>query len=763
MPIDFPPSPSAGATYSYGGILWTYNGTAWDKTTAAGSGNTGATGATGPQGNTGATGATGSQGIQGNTGNTGSTGPQGNTGATGATGSTPTNYVISIRGLTGAVGLTNDSGIGLSVSGNTLTVLNTGVLSVNGSTGTVTNVARTNVDNNFSAAQTTVSTITANSTSLQPTSIFHYYDASTNTQLWQSADATSTITFPNYTTTIAGVAGTQTFTGTNTFSTLTNFTSGISAAGGTFSALTRFNSGISSAGGTFTALTRFTAGISAAGGTFSGTQTFINGATFQGNITAPNIVTSFNGLTGAVTGVTTGTANTFVALQSFTTGISASGGVTFAGTLQGTTATFTGLVSSTVGFSGAATNLTGNATGLTAGSASKVQIAEATAPFYYLALAGGIGNTGIFVDTTVPRWQYNPSTAALVTSSGYVEAERLYAVNSISSNNYSAYDSTTPLTINTPNFDGTSQAIYIGDYNGAGNATILTIDDSISTINASAENLLTSNINIAASKELRLLGSGITYVGFVAPSSIPANKIWTLPSADGSSNQVLTTNGSGTLSWSTPTSGLISPVGMTSGSLRVFTYPDGINSTGSKTAFYQPCNLTYQIWNPSFTAYANRTYFTLHNVNRSTNIKTLRFTSNNTVTTGNAYISVWSVDPLTGFPSTRLYVSASTAVGSGYNTTSVTNASGLVTVPAGYFYIAVSFSSSPTVYGMSNNYTLSTYGSSNMTSGYNMTVAVLDSSGFTAPTSITQAGTTFGIVDYTPSNTTGIFTEFGIV
>jgi hypothetical protein len=209
--------------------------------------------------------------------------------------------------------------------------------------------------------------------------------------------------------------------------------------------------------------------------------------------------------------------------------------------------------------------------------------------------------------------------------------------------------------------------------------------------------------------------------------------------------------------------GLNSPVGMTSGSLRVFTYPDGITSTGSKTAFYQPCNLTFQIWNPSFTAYANRTYFTLHNVNRSTNIKTLRFTSNNTVTTGNAYISVWSVDPLTGFPSTRLYVSASTAVGSGYNTTSVTNASGLVTVPAGYFYIAVSFSSSPTVYGMSNNYTLSTYGSGNMTSGYNMAVAVLDSSGFTAPTSITQAGTTFGIVDYSPSSTTGIFTEFGIV
>jgi hypothetical protein len=51
--------------------------------------------------------------------------------------------VSSIRGLTGAVGITNGSGIGLSVSGNTLTFSNTGVLSVNGSTGSVITYAGT--------------------------------------------------------------------------------------------------------------------------------------------------------------------------------------------------------------------------------------------------------------------------------------------------------------------------------------------------------------------------------------------------------------------------------------------------------------------------------------------------------------------------------------------------------------------------------------------------------------------------------------------
>jgi hypothetical protein len=132
-----------------------------------------------------------------------------------------------------------------------------------------------------------------------------------------------------------------------------------------------------------------------------------------GGITGPYVI-SFNGLTGAVTGVTTGTANTFVALQSFTSGISASGGVTFAGTLQGTTANFTGLVSSTVGFSGAATDLTGNATGLTAGTATRI-IATATnsASTFYPTFVGGAGNTGLFIDPTIGPLSYIPSTATL--------------------------------------------------------------------------------------------------------------------------------------------------------------------------------------------------------------------------------------------------------------------------------------------------------------------------------------------------------------
>ena len=56
------------------------------------------------------------------------------------------------------------------------------------------------------------------------------------------------------------------------------------------------------------------------------------GATFMGNISAPNIVSSFNGATGTVTGASLG-ANTFTALNIFSAGISASG-ATFAGTVN---------------------------------------------------------------------------------------------------------------------------------------------------------------------------------------------------------------------------------------------------------------------------------------------------------------------------------------------------------------------------------------------------------------------------------------------
>ena len=64
-----------------------------------------------------------------------------------------------------------------------------------------------------------------------------------------------------------------------------------------------------------------------------------------------------------------------------------------------------------------------------------------------------------------------------------------------------------------------------------------------------------SNVQIGAQGDLRLADSDSSnYVALQAPSTVASNVTFTLPSADGSSGQVLQTNGSGTLSFTTVSS-----------------------------------------------------------------------------------------------------------------------------------------------------------------------------------------------------------------
>ncbi len=64
---------------------------------------------------------------------------------------------------------------------------------------------------------------------------------------------------------------------------------------------------------------------------------------------------------------------------------------------------------------------------------------------------------------------------------------------------------------------------------------------------------LTGDITLNAQADLRFADADSSnWLAFQAPATVAANVTWTLPNADGTANQVLTTNGSGTLSWSTP-------------------------------------------------------------------------------------------------------------------------------------------------------------------------------------------------------------------
>ena len=61
-----------------------------------------------------------------------------------------------------------------------------------------------------------------------------------------------------------------------------------------------------------------------------------------------------------------------------------------------------------------------------------------------------------------------------------------------------------------------------------------------------------TDIVLNAQRELRLADADSSaYVGFKSPATVTANRIWTLPAADGTTGQVLSTNGSGVLSWAT--------------------------------------------------------------------------------------------------------------------------------------------------------------------------------------------------------------------
>jgi hypothetical protein len=81
--------------------------------------------------------------------------------------------------------------------------------------------------------------------------------------------------------------------------------------------------------------------------------------------------------------------------------------------------------------------------------------------------------------------------------------------------------------------------------------TVLTLTDSAST---STVNLIIDN-----QKEIRFretTANGTNYVALKAPASVSADLTFTLPATDGTNGQVLTTNGSGVLSFATPASGI---------------------------------------------------------------------------------------------------------------------------------------------------------------------------------------------------------------
>ena len=335
MAINFPDNPTSGQTYTYNGISWSWNGSAWEKaignnvnflngltggiTLAAGSGITltgsaktitistivgvGATGPTGPQGNTGATGATGAQGEPGQSSNyynykvhtTTQTPPTGD-------GEIRYNNATQTSSTTLYVDHLDSNGDDIDVflsllKQNDNLIIQDANNSNNYQTWKITS-APTVILNDYTSIPVTGITSAGTGTSgfsNNHSVLFIVFSSPIATAYVESFNGlTGAVTGVNSVNGLTGAlsllastgigiaAGgkgiTFTNTGVQSFNGLTGAVTGVTVGGANiFTALNSFNSGISSAGGTFSALTRFNAGISSAGGTFSANTVFSSG------------------------------------------------------------------------------------------------------------------------------------------------------------------------------------------------------------------------------------------------------------------------------------------------------------------------------------------------------------------------------------------------------------------------------------------------------------------------------------------------------
>ena len=311
-------------------------------------GEQGDIGPQGPQGNTGATGAASTvPGPQGTTGSAGPKGSLGNTGATGATGATST-----VPGPQGNTGPTGPIGP-------------TGPQGPTGSTGTAGDLFTTTSGTSIYLSDKLPGSVvflsvptglayTPAQTVLAAVSITQYFNARVVSYSPPGITLSMTgicggATGSNWKVNLDGAPGQQGDQGIQGIQGPTGSQGNTGNTGATGATGNPGNTGATGANSTVPGPTGPQGNTGNNGATGINGNTGATGATgqqgntgatgIQGNTGATGIqgntgtdgisgpyVMTFNGLTGNVTGVTTGTANNFIELQSFSSGISASGG-----------------------------------------------------------------------------------------------------------------------------------------------------------------------------------------------------------------------------------------------------------------------------------------------------------------------------------------------------------------------------------------------------------------------------------------------------
>ena len=152
------------------------------------------------------------------------------------------------------------------------------------------------------------------------------------------------------------------------------------------------------------------------------------------------------------------------------------------------------------------------------------------------------GQTGVPIPTGKTALVYNNGTD-VVTSLDYIPALTLGAALPVASGG-------TGIT----SF-GTGVATALGQNVTGSGGIALASSPAFTTPNIGAAT--GTQLNLTAQGDVRFEdASGGQYAAIQAPATIATNYTLTLPTTDGDASQVLTTDGSGVLSWTTPTSGI---------------------------------------------------------------------------------------------------------------------------------------------------------------------------------------------------------------
>jgi len=249
-------------------------------------------------------------------------------------------------------------------------------------------------------------------------------------------------------------------------------------------------------------------------------------------------------ITGNLTGNVTGNAATATALAT----ARAIGGVNFDGTaainLPGVN---TSGNQDTSGTATTATNVTASANN------------SSNETVYITFVDGATGGQGIETDTGLT---YNPSTGVLTTTSvtgnltGNVTGNVSGSSGSTTGNAATATALATARNIAGQSFDGTG-AITIAstDLSNTSSITLNTSSQTLTNKTLTSPQINTQ-IDVLARGQLRLQdSSGGQYVALRAPATVGSSVTFSLPSADGTSGQVLATDGSGNFSFADAGSG----------------------------------------------------------------------------------------------------------------------------------------------------------------------------------------------------------------